>query len=109
MIIDGGKVKAADTPANLINTMRRAGRVAIELKALKSEVEPLISQFDEVTRVVGETVDEEWNRFTVFAAPKTDTRLKLGNLAQEYGWPIRSLARQTGTLEEVFVELTRKD
>ena len=83
VIIDGGKVKAADTPANLINTMRRAGRVTIELKALKSEVEPLISQFDEVTRVVGETVDEKWNRFTVFAAPKTDTRLKLGNLAGE--------------------------
>lgn len=109
VIIDGGKVKAADTPENLVNSMRRAGRVTIELKALKSEVEPLIAQFEEVTRVVGETVDGEWNRFTVFAAPKTDTRLKLGNLAREHGWPIRSLARQTGTLEEVFVELTRKD
>ncbi len=109
VIIDGGKIKAADTPENLVNSMRRAGRVTIELKAHKNEVEPLIAQFDEVTRVVGESMSNGWNRFTVFAAPKTDTRLKLGQLAQEHHWPIRSLSRKSGTLEEVFVELTRKD
>ncbi|MGD1978526.1 MAG: ATP-binding cassette domain-containing protein [Akkermansiaceae bacterium] len=109
VIIDEGSVKAADTPENLVNQMRRAGRVTIELKAHKDIVEPLIGEFDEVTRVVGESMSDGWNRFTVFAAPKTDTRLKIGNLAQEKNWPIRSLSRKTGTLEEVFVELTRKD
>ena len=109
VIIDEGSVKAADTPENLVNQMRRAGRVTIELKAHKDIVEPLIGEFDEVTRVVGESMRDGWNRFTVFAAPKTDTRLKIGNLAQEKNWPIRSLSRKTGTLEEVFVELTRKD
>ncbi len=109
VIIDGGKVKAADTPSNLVSSMRQAGRVTVELQTPKNEVEPIISSFDEVTRVVGETLQDGWNRFTVFAAPKTDTRLKIGNLAAEKKWPLRALSRRVGTLEEVFVELTRKD
>lgn len=109
VIIDEGKIKAADTPENLVNSMRRAGRVTIELQAPKPEVEESISQIQEVTRVVGESLPDGWNRFTVFAAPKTDTRLKLGRLVAQKKWSLRSLSRQIGTLEEVFIELTRKD
>jgi len=109
VIIDEGKIKAADTPENLINSMRRAGRVTVELQAPKPEVEESISQIEEVTRVVGESLPDGWNRFTVFAAPKTDTRLKLGRLVAQKNWSLRSLSRQIGTLEEVFIELTRKD
>lgn len=109
VIIDEGKIKAADTPENLVNSMRRAGRVTVELQAPKPEVEESISQIQEVTRVVGESLPDGWNRFTVFAAPKTDTRLKLGRLVAQKKWSLRSLSRQIGTLEEVFIELTRKD
>ncbi len=109
VIIDEGKIKAADTPENLVNSMRRAGRVTVELQAPKPEVEESISQIEEVTRVVGESLLDGWNRFTVFAAPKTDTRLKLGRLVAQKNWSLRSLSRQIGTLEEVFIELTRKD
>ena len=109
VIIDEGKIKAADTPENLVNSMRRAGRVTIELQAPKPEVEESISQIEEVTRVVGESLPDGWNRFTVFAAPKTDTRLNLGRLVAQKKWSLRSLSRQIGTLEEVFIELTRKD
>ncbi|MDG2400260.1 MAG: ATP-binding cassette domain-containing protein [Akkermansiaceae bacterium] len=109
VIIDEGKIKAADTPENLVGSMRTAGRVTVELKAPKSEVEEIILEFDEITRVVGESLQDDWNRFTLFAAPKTDTRLKISNLAAEKKWPLRSLSRRIGTLEEVFIELTRKD
>jgi ABC-2 type transport system ATP-binding protein len=109
VIIDGGKIKAADTPANLITSMRRAGRVTVEMQSSLAEAEAAISNIEEVTKVASEPLQEGWNRFTVFVAPNTDTRLKLGNLAAEKHWPLRSLSRRVGTLEEVFVELTRKD
>ena len=109
VIIDGGRVKAADTPENLVNSMRRAGRITVELQAPIALAEPLISSINVVTKVTSETLQEGWNRFTVFVAPNTDTRLKLSNLANEKQWPLRSLSRRSGTLEEVFVELTRKD
>lgn len=109
VIIDGGRVKAADTPKNLVDSMRRAGRITIELQTPISEAEPLINDISSVTKVTSESLSDGWSRFTVFVAPKTDTRLKLANLAQSHQWPLRSLARRSGTLEEVFVELTRKD
>ena len=109
VIIDGGKVKAADTPENLVHSMRRAGRVSVEMQAPIPEAEKIITGFEEVTKVTGEALPDNWNRFTVFVAPHTDTRAKLGNLAAQMKWPLRSLSRRVGTLEEVFVELTRKD
>jgi len=109
VIIDGGRIKAADTPENLVNSMRRAGRITVELQAPISIAEPLLNSIDVVTKVNSQSLQDGWNRFTVFVAPNTDTRLKLSNLAIENRWPLRALSRGTGTLEEVFVELTRKD
>jgi len=109
VIIDEGRVKAADTPKNLVNSMRRAGRISLEVKSPISDVETRLSDLESVTKVHSEILKDGWNRFTVFVAPNTDTRLKIANLARANQWPLRSLTRRNGTLEEVFVELTRKD
>jgi len=109
VIIDEGRVKAADTPKNLVSSMRRAGRISLEVKSPISEVETRLSDLESVTKVHSESLKDGWNRFTVFVAPNTDTRLKIANLARANQWPLRSLTRRNGTLEEVFVELTRKD
>jgi len=109
VIIDEGRVKAADTPKNLVNSMRRAGRISLEVKSPISDVETRLSDLESVTKVHSESLKDGWNRFTVFVAPNTDTRLKIANLARANQWPLRSLTRRNGTLEEVFVELTRKD
>lgn len=109
VIIDEGRVKAADTPKNLVSSMRRAGRISLEVKSPISDVETRLSDLESVTKVHSESLKDDWNRFTVFVAPNTDTRLKIANLARANQWPLRSLTRRNGTLEEVFVELTRKD
>lgn len=109
VIIDEGRVKAADTPKNLVSSMRRAGRISLEVKSPISDVETRLSDLESVTKVHSESLKDGWNRFTVFVAPNTDTRLKIANLARANQWPLRSLTRRNGTLEEVFVELTRKD
>jgi len=109
VIIDEGRVKAADTPKNLVSSMRRAGRISLEVKSPISNVETRLSDLESVTKVHSESLKDGWNRFTVFVAPNTDTRLKIANLARANQWPLRSLTRRNGTLEEVFVELTRKD
>ena len=109
VIIDEGKVKAADTPKNLVNSMRRAGRISVELQGPREEIETKLSAVDDVTKVTSQPLQDGWNRYTVFVAPNTDTRLRISALAHETQWPLRSLARRSGTLEEVFVELTRRD
>ena len=109
IIIDGGKIKAADTPANLISEMRAAGRVQVELQTDPEVASGAISRLDRVKKVSSETMDGGWTRFTVWVDSGTDARERIHNLSAQYGWPCRSLFRHEATLEDVFVELTRKD
>ena len=109
VIIDEGKVRAADSPGNLVKSMRRAGRISLELKIASEVGETVLPSVTDVTKVTSEPLQEGWTRFSVFVAPNTDTRVRLANLAAEKKWQLRSLARRNANLEEVFVELTRKD
>lgn len=109
IIIDNGKIKAADTPANLIGQMRAAGRVQVELQADPEVAGGAIARLDHVKKATPEALDDGWTRFTVWVESGTDTRERIHQLAAQYGWPLRSLFRHEATLEDVFVELTRRD
>ena len=50
IIIDGGRIKAADTPANLVSQMRAAGRVSAELKGDTEEIGTALGSLDAVTQ-----------------------------------------------------------
>lgn len=109
IIIDGGKIKAADTPANLVGQMRAAGRIQVEIQADSEVVAGAISRLDPVKKVTPEPLDDNWTRYTVWVDSGADSREQIAQLASQYGWPLRSLFRHVATLEDVFVELTRKD
>ncbi len=109
IIIDGGKIKAADTPANLISGMRAAGRVQLELKADPEVASGALSRLDGVKKVTPEPLEDGWQRCIVWIDSGTDARERIHNLCAQYGWPVRSLFRHEATLEDVFVELTRRD
>lgn len=109
IIIDGGVIKATDTPQNLTDQMRAAGRIELELKADLNTAQKALSNMDGVKKVVAQTMEEDWQQFTVWIDSGTDARERIANLASEKNWPLRSLFRHTAKLEDVFVELTRKD
>ncbi len=113
VIIDGGQIQASDSPENLISGMRAAGRISLEIKGDLATIKGAIERLDHVKKV---SVEEEgvkanhlWNELTILCDSGTDTRERISQLATQYGWSIRSLHRRKGTLEDVFVELTRKD
>ena len=60
-------------------------------------------------KVIHEDTEDTWARFSILVDHGTDTRERISKLAAEHAWPIRTLHRHTATLEDVFVELTRKD
>jgi ABC-2 type transport system ATP-binding protein len=109
IIIDGGVIKAADTPANLIDEMRAAGRIQMEIQADPEVVAGAINRMEKVKKVTPEALEDGWTRFTVWVDSGTDSRERIARMAAQYGWPLRSLFRHVATLEDVFVELTRKD
>jgi ABC-2 type transport system ATP-binding protein len=109
IIIDGGKIKAADTPFNLISEMRAAGRIQVEIQADAEVVAGALGRLESVKKVTPEPLEGEWTRYTLWVDSGTDSREQIAQLAAQYGWPLRSLFRHEATLEDVFVELTRKD
>jgi ABC-2 type transport system ATP-binding protein len=109
IIIDGGKIKAADTPADLIGRMRAAGRIQVEIQADAEVVGAALARMEKVKKVAPEPLGDGWTRYTVWVDSGTDSRERIARLAAQYGWPLRSLFRHVATLEDVFVELTRKD
>lgn len=116
IIVDQGQVKAADTPANLTDKLRAAGKISVELfHSNEKEIISAIGSLPHVKKVSREesttSVEnaEGWLNFTVRAEAGTDTREHVAALCSEKGWKIRHLYRHIPTLEDVFVELTRKD
>ena len=109
IIIDGGKIKAADTPANLVDKMRAAGRIQVEIQADPEVAASALNRLKHVKKVTPETLDGGWVRYTVWVDSGTDTREHISQLTSQFGWPLRSLFRHVATLEDVFVELTRRD
>jgi ABC-2 type transport system ATP-binding protein len=109
IIIDGGKIKAQDTPRNLVEGMRAAGKVQLEVQGDFQTVSGAISRLENVKRVTGEDLGEGWTKFEILVDSGADVRERLHELVAQYAWPLRSLSRKEATLEDVFVELTRKD
>ncbi len=109
IIIDNGKIKATDTPANLTRQMRAAGRIQVEIHADPEVAAAAIHRLDHVKKVTHELLHDGWAHFTVWVDSGSDARESIARLATQFGWPLRSLFRHVATLEDVFVELTRKD
>ncbi|MBM3862883.1 MAG: ATP-binding cassette domain-containing protein [Verrucomicrobia bacterium] len=109
IIIDQGRIKASDTPANLTACMRAAGRIEVELKIDPDAASRALGEMNQVKKVQSELLDDGWTRLTLWVDSGTDARERVAALAAANGWPLRSVFRHQATLEDVFVELTRRD
>ncbi|TAG07661.1 MAG: ATP-binding cassette domain-containing protein [Verrucomicrobia bacterium] len=109
IIIDGGRIKAADTPANLIEQMRTAGRIHAEIQANAEVLCGAISRLEHVKKVTSNPLENEWSELTIWVDSGHDVREQIYQLVSQHGWPLRALQSHRATLEDVFVELTRLD
>ncbi len=110
VIIDQGLIKACDTPQNLTQGLRTAGRVSLEFKGELDVVMAELSQFEAIKKVIhNESTADGWHSLTLRAEPKTDTREVAANIINSYGYSLRQMYRHIPTLEDVFVEMTRHD
>lgn len=109
IIIDEGRIKATGSPSELVSQMRTAGKITVELKADATKASQALSQLANIKKVSLDSTNEGWSTLSILVDAHTDSRERIANLASEQNWPVRTLHRHTATLEEVFVELTRKD
>ena len=109
IIIDNGQIKAEDTPQTLVAGMRAAGKVVAEITGDPEVIGGAISRLDHVKRVTHEPLDEGRFQYDILVESRTDARERIYELVAQNGWQMRSLFRREATLEDVFVELTRRD
>ena len=108
VIINKGKIEAADTPENLVNAMRAAGGIRFEAKIGADDGVAELSKVEGVKEVNVET-EEGWSVFTLRTDSHSDPREEIWRLATDRHWTVRELSRRRATLEDVFVEMTLGD
>ena len=96
--------------AELTANLRAAGKITLEFRGDLALITRKLENLEHVKKVIHEGTDADgWHTLTVRAEAGTDTREKAARLLAEQGCPLRHIYRHTPTLEEVFVEMTRKD
>jgi ABC-2 type transport system ATP-binding protein len=107
IIIDQGRIKASDTPANLQQRLRTSSAIEVELKADSETAAAQLRKLPNVRRVLSDDLDDGWRRFTLRMDNGSDMREVIFQLALENRWPLRELTRKVATLEDVFIEITQ--
>jgi len=108
LLIHKGKLKADDTPRNLMRKLRVARNVKVELQA-DTKAADAFSSITGVRKVSERKSDGDWQRYTLRVEASTDIREALSELATTRKWTIRELHLEQPSLEDVFVELTSEE
>jgi len=108
IIISGGKIQAEGKTSDLRIKFDTVGRVRLEIRvpdaiAARSQIlaDPLIQTAE------FKSLEDGWTQFVICA--DGDIRESLAELCQTKGWPLRELASQTLTLEEIFAAATLQE
>ncbi|MDD5348728.1 MAG: ATP-binding cassette domain-containing protein [Chthoniobacteraceae bacterium] len=109
VIINKGKIEAADTPENLVHAMRAAGGIRLEAKPGSDDAAALLGRLAGVKEVHTEAESDGWNLYTLRTDSQSDPREEIWRLATDRHWTVRELSRRRATLEDVFVEMTLGD
>ena len=107
LIIDRGRIVAEGTAAELRTRLAGAPVVRVSLAGVVAAREPL-SGIPGVTAVSEENVDGE-TRLRLECETGADPREDVFHAAVARGWTLRELLRESLSLEDVFVRLTRHE
>lgn len=108
IIIHRGKIKASDTPQNLLAQLRTAGGIRLEAKTGGDNAVEMLTKISGVKDVTVEALGD-WTAFTLRVDANSDSREEIFRLALERRWVVRELAQRKATLEDVFVEATHAE
>lgn len=109
IILDGGVIKASDTPQNLVRRLRAAGTVNLEVQAGPEAAIRELSQLPGVAAATHLDSRQGWASIEIRTDANVDVREAVHTLAVEKKWPLRELSRRQASLEDAFVDLTHHD
>lgn len=108
VMIHQGRIRAVDTPDNLIRKLRAASLLQIELQG-EGEVLSQLETLPGVRKAAEDSGADNWRFISLRVEAKHDVREALMEMAMTHQWKIRELHRQLPSLEDVFVELAASE
>ena len=108
LLLHRGKLKADDSPQNLMKNLRVANEVVLEVKG-NGSVQEELNKVTGIRRITEEPLENGWRRLNLRVEARGDIREAIYDMALKNQWQIRELRRQLPSLEDVFIEMTSSD
>ncbi len=108
IIIDKGKIRASDTPQNLVRRLRAAGAITLEMEGDAAEARLMIERMPGVKEVKETDSRKDWTSLAVTTGSNVDVREEIFDMALEKKWRLRELTRHSASLEDAFVDLVKE-
>lgn len=109
IIIDKGKIRASDTPQNLVRRLRAAGVITLEMEGDAAEARLMIERMPGVKEVKETDSRKGWTTLVVATGSNVDVREEIFDMALEKKWRLRELTRHSASLEDAFVDLVKQN
>ena len=109
LIMDTGRILAADTPENLQRSISEHAQVVAEIAAPPEALRACWEQMAEVELFDITPIDGDYLRCALTPRDGMDLRSRVYELARDHGWRLRELTRSRYSLEDIFVRMTRPD
>jgi ABC-2 type transport system ATP-binding protein len=107
LIMNAGRIVAADRTENLTALANGAATVSLEVQGASEAVRAALQGVPGVLRVAAQE-SQGWCRAICECEPARDLRADLFEVVVSNGWRLRELKAERRNLEEVFVEITRE-
>lgn len=107
VIIDQGKIRASDSPQELIRRLRRPGELVLEVQGDEEKIVPAIRSIAGVSEIEKISEVDAWSSFTLRVDPQVDVRVEVSEAVIAKGGRIRELASRAASLEDAFVDLVQ--
>jgi ABC-2 type transport system ATP-binding protein len=107
LILNQGRILAADTTQNLQKVMSDGGMVLAEIAAPEEDLRACWAQLAEVEHYDVAPTDGDYWRCALTPRPGVDLRPQVFAQVMARGWVLRELTRTQHSLEDIFVHVTR--
>ena len=108
LIMFEGKILAADTPENLQRVMAGSSQVIAEIAAPAEDLRNAWLDMPEIEQFDVSAAEGEFLRCALTPREGHDLRPQIFEMARERGWSLRELTRSRHSLEDIYVQVTKR-
>jgi ABC-2 type transport system ATP-binding protein len=109
LIMRAGRILAADTPENLQQSLSLGGKIVVEIAAPIEALKSCWESFGDIDECDLSYTDGDFIRCVIAPTGGLDLRPRVAEMVVTRGWRFRELTRSRHSLEEIYLQVTRRD